>query len=150
MKHKDESTQFIKDKIKMLETQTETKLKEFHTDNGGEFVNDELKEYLKQNGTTFTTTTARTPQHNAKAERAGRTMIETIKALLYHCKAPLYLWGEASMCATWVLNHRIAKNEKNRTISQIRTHKETSYKHICTYLAVMFTIIITKTIEMEN
>jgi hypothetical protein len=48
VKHKDESTQFIKDKIKMLETQTETKLKEFHTDNGGEFVNDELKELLTE------------------------------------------------------------------------------------------------------
>ena len=90
LKTKDESNGEIKAKVNQLQTQTNKKLKRFHCDNAGEFVSEDLKNFFKENGTTLTTSEVYTPQHNGKAERCGRTVLEMIKSILYHCGDPMY------------------------------------------------------------
>ncbi|GMF14154.1 unnamed protein product [Ambrosiozyma monospora] len=61
----------------MVENQFNSKIKIFKSDGGGEYVNDELDQFLKSKGIIQKTTTARTPQANGICERANRTILSS-------------------------------------------------------------------------
>src|SRR6185437_2139297 len=114
MKHKDDSSIIIINTIKNLQVKTGLKLKKFHSDGGGEFINDELKLFFCENGTTQSTTTAHTPVHNSIVERMNRTELEMMKSMLHHCGAPIWLWGEACLYTSYLLNRRITNKNTNK------------------------------------
>ena len=51
-----------------VETQTGNKLKTFHSDNGGEYVNKPFKEFCAQNGIIMETTVPYSPSQNGIVE----------------------------------------------------------------------------------
>ena len=102
MKHKDETLVKIKDFISEIESQG-FKLKLLKTDNGGEFVNDELKDYAKGNFT-LRTTPPHTPESNATAERFNRILGERTRAMLRDKQLPLFFWPEAMKTITYLTN----------------------------------------------
>ncbi|GMG22041.1 unnamed protein product [Ambrosiozyma monospora] len=61
----------------MVENQFNSKIKIFKSDGGGEYVNDELDQFLKSKGIIQKTTTARTPQANGICERANKTILSS-------------------------------------------------------------------------
>ena len=63
MKTKGEAASRILNKIKQCQTQTSRKLKRLHSDGGREIINNEMINFLNENGTTQTNTTPHTPQH---------------------------------------------------------------------------------------
>ncbi len=46
------------------------------SDNGGEYINKRLQDFLHHNGVVIEHTVARTPQQNGIAERFNRTIME--------------------------------------------------------------------------
>ena len=114
MKHKSEATSKTKKQINEMQTKTKKKVKRYHSDGGGEFVNDELDEFFAENGTVHTTTTAHTAQHNP-AERANRTLIEQARSMMHYSGVPRYLGDEAIMCASILLDVRISKVDDVKT-----------------------------------
>jgi Integrase core domain len=50
-------------------------VKRLHTDNGGEYVNDIMKEYVDSKGIEHTSTAPYQPQSNVNAERVSRTLM---------------------------------------------------------------------------
>jgi hypothetical protein len=94
-------------------------LKEIHSDGGGEFTSTELREFYAAEGIYQTTTMQNTPEHNGRAERKGRTIMESCKAMLYHANAPLELWGEAVKTATFVRNLAGIKANRDKTPNQL-------------------------------
>jgi Reverse transcriptase (RNA-dependent DNA polymerase)/Pol polyprotein, beta-barrel domain/GAG-pre-integrase domain len=105
LKSKDEAADRIIQLIEQWQVQTRKKLKRFHSDGGGEFINDYLTDWLRQNGTRLTYTTANTPQHNGIVERMNGVLMESARAMLVHCAAPLSLWGEAINYAAFIHNN---------------------------------------------
>ena len=79
-------------------------VKEFHSDNGGEFMSDTLKQYFASQGITHTTTTANTPAHNGIAERTNGILFGMARAMMHQCQAPAWMWGEAVMTAAYIRN----------------------------------------------
>jgi len=65
----------------LVERQTDRKLKCLRTDNGGEFVNKEFEDFLRHHGIARQLTIAYTPQQNAVAQRANRTLVEMSRCL---------------------------------------------------------------------
>ena len=124
MEHKNDSTAIIIKTIKNLQVQTGLKLKRFHSDGGGEFVNKELELFFSQNGTTQSTTVPYTPEHNSIVERMNRTELEMMKAMMHHCGAPVWLWGEASNYSGYLLNRRITNINDKKTPSEIFNKKK--------------------------
>ncbi|CAK1553426.1 unnamed protein product [Leptosia nina] len=59
-----------------------------------------------------------TPQLNGKAERLNRTLMEKTRALLLDGAVPKYLWGEALLTASFLLN-RCPTKGKNKTPSEL-------------------------------
>lgn len=90
--------------IRAVQVATGRTLKRFHSDGGGEFESNVLKNFLRENGTVKTTTTADHPQHNGVVERMNRSLQELTTAALSHCGASQVLWGDAIVHAARVLN----------------------------------------------
>ena len=105
LKLKSDATTALVTVIKQAQALHGTTLKVFHSDGGGEFVNQEFIDFLRSNGTQFTTTTADHPQHNGTAETFNGQTFATSRSMQYHCGAPHWLWGYAVMYAVLLHNH---------------------------------------------
>ena len=69
----------------MIENKFGRKMKTLRSDNGRDFCNKEMDEYLKKYGIQQETTTAYNPEQNGKAERDNRTIVDSARTMiLYH------------------------------------------------------------------
>ena len=130
VKNKCDVSKIIIQKIKQHQNQTNKKLKTLRSDQGKEIVNNELNEFLVNNGTTHTTSTPYTPQHNAIIERCNRTLCEMAKCMMNHCNCYIPLWGEAIMCAKYILNRITTKSNPIITPFEQRYNKKPNIKHL--------------------
>jgi hypothetical protein len=99
--------------IKRLQVRTGRVVERFHSDGGGEFTGTFFRQFLEENGTRFTHTTASTPQHNGVAERMNRTLFELTRTLLIEASASEEMWGEALLYAAHLYNvtpHPVSNN----------------------------------------
>ncbi|GKA52148.1 retrovirus-related pol polyprotein from transposon TNT 1-94 [Tanacetum coccineum] len=70
-------------------------LRNIHTDNETEFINQTLLSYYESVGISHETSVARTPQQNGIVERRNSTLVEAAQTMLIYTKVPLFLWAEA-------------------------------------------------------
>ena len=119
----------IINEITEMQTQTGKTLKRFHSDHGTEIVTNKLKEFMKKNGTVMTESVPYTPQHNGLIERANQTLFESAKCMMHHCSSYLPLWGEAVMCAKYILNRTVTAANRNETPFEIWEKKKPNVKN---------------------
>jgi hypothetical protein len=86
------------------EVATGQKLAMIRTDGGGEFINDAADAYLRTQDITRQVTPAYTPQHNGVAERANRTILNSVRCMLHRAGLSGYLWPEAVRTAVYIRN----------------------------------------------
>lgn len=104
MSEKSEVCQLFQNFYKMVETQFQSKIRILHTDNGTEYINDVLGQFLKDKGILHQSTCVNTPQQNGIAERKNKHLLEVTRALMFSMNVPKYLWGEAILTATYLIN----------------------------------------------
>ncbi|KAA0052345.1 Cysteine-rich RLK (receptor-like protein kinase) 8 [Cucumis melo var. makuwa] len=75
-----------------IETQFHKKIAILRSDDGWEFQNHNLN------------SCAYTPQQNGVAERKNRHLLEVARSLMLSTSLPLYLWGDAILTATHLIN----------------------------------------------
>ena len=73
-------------------------------DNGGEYTSNEFKNFCSENGIVTEFTPPHTPQLNGVSERLNRTINEKATTMLVESKLPEFMWGEAVMTSTYLLN----------------------------------------------
>lgn len=108
----------VKDKFcefqNAVERQKEVKIKIFRTDNGTEFVNQGMRDYLTSKGIKHETTTPYSPQSNGVAERVNRTLVEKARCMLAEGKLSKVYWQDAVQTAAYLKNrspHRALENK---------------------------------------
>ena len=74
----------------------------FRSDNGGEYINSQMASYFTDKGITHETSVAYC--HQRKAERLNRSLNDLVRALLYHCRFPDWMWGLAMQHASYIKN----------------------------------------------
>ncbi|GJS03779.1 putative ribonuclease H-like domain-containing protein [Tanacetum coccineum] len=85
------------------------------TDNGTEFVNQNLREYYEKVDISHETSVARSPQQNGIVERRNRTLIEAARTRLIYAKAPLFLYAEAVSTTCYTQNRSIIRLRHGKT-----------------------------------
>lgn len=65
------------------------------SDNGGEYKDIKLQEFLTSKGILSQFTVARCPEQNGISERKNRTLVEAVRTLLFAKNLPKFLWAEA-------------------------------------------------------
>ena len=112
MKSKSETVDNVIHFIEYCEKKTGTLIKEFYSDNGKEFVNDKLMEYLKRRAIIFLTSAPYTPQQNGLIERRNRTILDTVRTLILNSKMPVNFWSYAVETANYLINRWPTKDDK--------------------------------------
>jgi transposase InsO family protein len=73
------------------------RIKRFRSDNGLEFMGNDLGDKLKEWGIKHETTIQYNPEQNGVAERANRTIVEKARSMLYGAKLPKHYWVQACL-----------------------------------------------------
>ncbi|KAA0059998.1 putative polyprotein [Cucumis melo var. makuwa] len=87
-----------------IKTQFHTKIAILRSDNGREFQNHNLSEFLASKGIVHQTSCAYTPQQNGVAKRKNRHLVEVARSLMLSTSLPSYLWGDAIFTAAHLIN----------------------------------------------
>jgi hypothetical protein len=112
---KSETASCIKIFFSLIQKQTGNAVKTFRSDNGTEFVNNELGAYFEELGIVHQTTAAFCPESNGKIEREMRTLKDTARSMMCRANAPEFLWAEALACSVYVHNRVLNKQSTERT-----------------------------------
>jgi hypothetical protein len=94
-KHKYKTQQTIKGFIKEVEHQYGQDILIIQSDNGTEFKNYTVNEFLSDEGIHHQYSTPYTPQQNGVAERKNRTLMDMARTMLAEFKSPYNFWAEA-------------------------------------------------------
>jgi hypothetical protein len=88
-------------------------VKKIRSDNGSEFKNLHVQEYLEEKGIKHEFSAPYTPQQNGVVERKNRTLIDMARMMLGEYKTPEWFWSEAVNTAchaiNWLYLHRLLK-----------------------------------------
>ena len=82
------------------------KIERLRCDGGGEYVSNELKQFCAEKGIVVEYTVPHTPEQNGVAERFNRTLVETVRCLLFDSQLRKCFRTEALRTATYLLNRR--------------------------------------------
>lgn len=130
LKAKSDAPAHIMNWIKFAENLHQKKVKYFHSDGGGEYVNKTLSDYFISKGIKVETTCANTPQHNGVVERANRIVFEMARSMMMHAHLPVVFWGEAALTACYLMNHRLCVNDKSKTALEVWSGHKPYVQHL--------------------
>lgn len=129
LKSKDQVTDYFRIFKSLVENQSGKKIKILRTDNGGEYCNKKLSNFLKSSGIVHQTSCPYSPQQNGKAERLNRSLLDRARCLLIESGLPTVFWAEAVNCATYLLNRSPCKSV-DTTPEHVWTAKKIALQHL--------------------
>jgi transposase InsO family protein len=80
-------------------------IKKVLSDNGSKFCNNNIEEYLDEEGIKHEVSAPYTPQQNGVLERKDCTLIDMARTMLDEYKTPDNCWTEAINTACHAINH---------------------------------------------
>ena len=104
LKHKNVVFQCFKVFYALVQTQFNVKIQALRSDNGTEYVNKAIGSFMSDKGILHQTSCPDTPPQNGVAERKNRHLLEVARALMFTMNVPKFLWSEAVMMATFLIN----------------------------------------------
>ena len=99
----------------MNKESTDATLKVLQSDNGGEYLSNQMKEFLEKRGITHRLTAPGNPYQNGVAERLNRTLVESVRSMLHHKDLPKHFWAEALSVAVHVRNRVTTRGVSSQT-----------------------------------
>lgn len=130
---KDEAIKKLKEIIERRENELNLKVKRIRSDNGKEFVNEELENYFINKGIKHEKTIPYSPRSNGIAERGNRTLLDMARTMLIEANLPLTFWGEAVNTAAYIYNVTPTKAKSEKTPLELWTGRKPSIKHLRTF-----------------
>jgi hypothetical protein len=118
LQDKSETQGTLKLFLRRAQNEFELKVKKIRSDNGSEFKNLQVEEYLEEEGIKHEFSAPYTPQQNGVVERKNRMLIDKARLMLGEFKTPERFWSEVV-------------NTTCHTINRLYLHrllKKTSYK----------------------
>ncbi|GKB73584.1 retrotransposon protein, putative, ty1-copia subclass [Tanacetum coccineum] len=109
---KDETSHHCKENE--VENQLGKTIKALRSDQGGEYISQEFKNYLKACEIFQQLTPPYTPQHNGVSERRNRTLLDMVRSMMNLTTLPLSFWDYALESATCILN-MVPTNKLDKT-----------------------------------
>jgi transposase InsO family protein len=128
-------------------------VKKIRSDNGSEFKNLQVEEYLVEEGVKHEFSAPYTPQQNGVVERKNRTLIDMARTMLGEFKTPERFWSEAVNTACHAINmlylHRLLKKTSYELLTESSTNHRVWLKSLATlYLMRLMALQESKLILM--
>lgn len=113
-----------------VEKQTGKPIKSIRTDNGREYVNRDLENFLRKAGIRHQQTVPYSPKQNDLAERINRTIVERAKSMMFDAELPKRYWAEAVATAVYLINRSSASGIDGKTLEEIWTGQSPNLQHL--------------------
>lgn len=114
----------------IVEQETQTAIKTFRTDRGGEFTSHEFQEFCEKQGIKRHLTAPYFPQQNGVVERRNRTLLEMTHSILKHMSIPNYLWGEAVRHSTYLINRVATRSLSSSVPYEVLKGRKPNLEHV--------------------
>ena len=106
------------------------KIKHIRSDNGTEFKNSGLDDYLDELGITHELSAPYTPQQNGVVERKKRTLAKMARIMLDEYKTPRRFWIDAIDTACHIINRVYLHKFFKKTTNELLTDKKPNVSHL--------------------
>ena len=106
MQDKSETQGTLKRFLRRAQNEFELKVKKIRSDNGSEFKNLQVEEFLEEEGIKHEFSAPYTPQQNGVVERKNKTLIDMARTMLDEYKTPDRFCAEAINTACYSI-HRL-------------------------------------------
>jgi transposase InsO family protein len=123
MKEKSKVHEIFKKFATIAQNEFDVKIKRVRSDNGTEFRNTNIEEYLDEEGIGHELSVPYTPQQNGIVERKIRTLIEATRTMLDEYKTSDSFWVEAINTACHAINHLYLHKLRHKTTYELLTSK---------------------------
>ena len=90
--------------LKMVQTQFQKNIQILRSDNGQEYFKNALAQIFLEKGIIHQSSCIDTPQQNGLVKRKSKHLLKVARTLLFTNQVPKYLWGEAVLTATYLIN----------------------------------------------
>ncbi|KAK1667120.1 hypothetical protein QYE76_055279 [Lolium multiflorum] len=121
LKMKDETQQIFIDFATEVQRQHNLLIMAIRSDNGSEFKNYTLNDFLSDEGIRHQYSAAYTPQQNGVAERKNRTLMDMARSMMAEYKSRYNFWAEAISTACHSSNRLYLRKGLNKTPYEILT-----------------------------
>ncbi len=138
IKQKSEVFLLFKQFVKRVETEFGNPVDTLRSDNGGEYVGNDFKRWMLDQGIRHETSAPYTPQQNGVAERVNRTILESARSMLHSSSLPLELWAEAANCAVYILNRVATKAVEGKTPYEVWRGVKPNVSHIREFGSIVY------------
>ena len=88
----------------LVEKENTKKVNDLKSENGGENVSKDFKEFCAKEGIRREMTTPHNPQHNGVVERKNQSIAGVSRAMIHDQGIPLHLWEEACNTIVYLQN----------------------------------------------
>ena len=130
LKTKDEVFQKFVEWKALVEKSTSKRLKVLRSDNAGEYLSSEFRDYLSREGIRHELTIPKTSQQNGVAERMNRTLVESVRSMLIDAHLPHKFWAEALSTAVYLRNRSPTKAVEDKTPYEAWSGDRPNVKHL--------------------
>ncbi|KAM0832404.1 hypothetical protein ACQ4PT_064926 [Festuca glaucescens] len=130
LKSKDETYREFIIFAKKAQRMYESEIKAIRTDNGTEFKNYTMQDFVDDEGIKHEFSAPYTPQQNGVVERKNRTIIEMARTMLSEFNSPHNFWGEAISTAVHYSNRLFLRPLHNKTPYELLTGNKPNVMYI--------------------
>ena len=143
---------FLKNKSEVAEKFKEFELRVYNdcglkigtlrSDNGGEYLSNEFKAYLKSKGIHHELTVPHCPEQNRVAERMNRTLMEMARSMMAHARLPDRYWVEAVDAAAYIRNRTSTSSIKGfKTPYEVWSGEKPNIEHLKVFGCIAYSHI---------
>jgi transposase InsO family protein len=122
LQDKSETQGTLKRFLRRAQNEFELKMKKIRSDNGSEFKNLQVEEFLEEEGIMHEFSAPYTPQQNGVVERKNGTLIDMARTMLGEFKTPERFWSEVVNTACHAINrlylHRLLKKTSYELLTE--------------------------------
>ncbi|KAG5875619.1 hypothetical protein JTB14_034686 [Gonioctena quinquepunctata] len=129
LRNKSEVYEKLKEFVEMVETQFGRNPKVIISDRGGEYVNENVQSFLKEDGIGMQYTVPFCSQQNGVAERKNRYLMEMARCMLFDAELPNRFWGETIVNVNYLQN-RLPSRSVDVTPYEMWKNKKPNISHI--------------------
>src|SRR5664279_199727 len=130
IKKKSETQRLFIDWATEVQRQYDSKILAIRSDNGSDFKNYTMDEFLSDEGIRHQYSAAYTPQQNGVAERKNRTLIDMARTMMAEFKYPYNFWAEAINTACHLSNRLYLRPLLGKTPYELLVGKKPSLHYI--------------------
>lgn len=138
IKSKSEVASCLIEFVNLVENKFDKKVKKIQCDNGKEYLNKEIYNFIRQKGIELLPCPPYVHELNGVAERYNRSAMDIARCLMREAKIHRRYWPEAIKTAAYLKNRTIANTVENKTPYEIFFRIKPNVEHLKIYGSRVF------------